>query len=145
MTAPESASRDRAPSPAKLAIEVLAGAIVLLVLWRLRNVALLCFAAIIFAALLRGLADPLTRKTRLRSRWAILIVIVVLASSFTIAMWRTGAPMLAQLQELRNTVPRAWATALHWLQGQPFGPQIMSWTSDAAELKVPWARGTVLR
>ena len=89
MTAPESASRDRAPSPAKLAIEVLAGAIVLLVLWRLRNVALLCFAAIIFAALLRGLADPLTRKTRLRSRWAILIVIVVLASSFTIAMWRS--------------------------------------------------------
>ena len=140
MTAPERASRDRAPSPAKLAIALLAGAILLLVLWRLRNVALLCFAAIIFAALLRGLAQPVTRWTRLPARWAIVLIIVVLASSLAIAMWRSGQPMLTQLQELRNTVPHAWATALHWLQGQPFGPQIMNWTNDAAELKVPWAR-----
>ncbi len=141
MTAPGKTPRDGArPSPGRLAIEVLAGAILLLVLWRLRNVALLCFAAIIVAALLRGLAGPLTRSTRLPSRLAIVVVIVVLVASMAVAMGLTGAPMLRQLQELRNTVPRAWATALHWLQAQPFGPQIMSWTSDAADLKVPWTR-----
>ena len=127
-------------SQARLAIQLLVAAILLLVLWRLRNVALLCFAAIIAAALLRGLAEPLTRFTSLPSRFAIVVVIVVLASVLVIALWLTGQPMLGQLQELRNTVPRAWATALHWLQAQPFGPQLMSWTSDAADLKVPWAR-----
>jgi predicted PurR-regulated permease PerM len=127
-------------SQAKLAIEVLVGAILLLVLWRLRNVALLCFAAIITAALLRGLAEPLTNATRLPARYAISIVIVVLVSTLVVAMALTGQPMLRQLQELRNTVPRAWATALHWLEAQPFGPQVMDWASDTAEFKVPWAR-----
>jgi predicted PurR-regulated permease PerM len=127
-------------SLARLAFELLVGAILLLVLWRLRNVALLCFAAIIAAALLRGLAEPLTNATGLPSRFAIAIVIVVLASALVVAMALTGQPMLRQLQELRNTVPRAWATVLHWLDAQPFGPQVMDWASDAADLKVPWAR-----
>ncbi len=127
-------------SPARLAVQVLFVAIALLVLWRLRNVALLCFAAIIAAAFLRGLGDALARSTRLPPRLAIAFVIVILATLFVAAMYLTGAPMLRQLQELRNTVPRAWATALAWLQAQPFGPQLLNWTSEAADLKVPWAR-----
>jgi predicted PurR-regulated permease PerM len=128
------------PSQARLAIQLLVGAVLLLMLWRLRNVALLCFAAIIAAALLRGLAEPMARRTGLPQRIVIVIVIVVLTLLLAIALWLTGQPMLRQLQELRNTVPRAWATALSWLQAQPFGPQLMNWSSELADVKVPWAR-----
>jgi predicted PurR-regulated permease PerM len=71
---------------------------------------------------------------------AIGAVIVVLVTVLATAMWQSGAPMLHQLQELRNTVPRAWETALHWLQAQPFGPQLIAWMNEAADVKVPWAR-----
>ncbi|MDQ6639701.1 MAG: AI-2E family transporter [Pseudomonadota bacterium] len=130
----------RRASQVRLALQVLAVALLLLVLWRLRNVALLCFAAVIAAAFLRGIAEPLAGFTRLPARVAIVVVIVALVALLVTAMWLTGQPMLRQLQELRSTVPRAWATALQWLQAQPFGPQLMAWAGETADLKVPWAR-----
>ena len=54
-------------------------------------------------------------------------------SSIVMALWLTGQPLLLQLQELRNTVPRAWATALRWLEAQPFGPQLLNWIGAADE------------
>jgi predicted PurR-regulated permease PerM len=130
----------RRASPARLAVQLVIGAVLLLVLWRLRNVVLLSFAAIIAAALLRGLAEPVVRSTRLSSRLAIVVVIVALAALMLAALWLTGQPMLQQLQELRNTVPRAWATVLSWLQAQPFGPHLLNWLDSAGDLKVPWDR-----
>jgi predicted PurR-regulated permease PerM len=130
----------RPAAPARLALQLVLGAVLLLVLWRLRNVALISFAAIITAALLRGLAQPVVRYTRVSARLAIVIVIVALAVLLVAALWLTGQPMLQQLQELRNTVPRAWATVLSWLQVQPFGPQLLNWLDSAGDLKVPWDR-----
>jgi len=130
----------RRASPARLALQLLLGGVLLLVLWRLRDVALISFAAIIAAALLRGLAHPVVRYTRLSSRVAIVVVIVALVILMLAALWLTGQPMLRQLQELRSTVPRAWATALGWLQAQPFGPQLLNWLDSGGELKVPWDR-----
>jgi len=128
-TADDGAPR-RAPQ-ARLAVQLLIGAVLLLVVWRLRDVALISFGAIIAAALLRGLAAPLARHTRLSARLAIVIVIVALTALLLAALWLTGQPMLQQLQELRNTVPRAWETALRWLQAQPFGPQLLTWLDSA--------------
>ena len=127
------------PSRARLAVQLFVGAVLLFLLWRLRDVALLGFGAIIAAALLRGLAEPVSRHTRMSSHFAIVVVIVVLAALLVTAFWLTGGPMLRQLQELRNTVPRAWATAMHWLLAQPFGVQLLDWTS-ASDVKVPWDR-----
>jgi predicted PurR-regulated permease PerM len=134
---------DRAPrgaSPARVAMQLLIGALLLLVLWRLRHVAMISFAAIIAAALLRGLAEPLVARIGVPSRLAIVVVIVALAALLLAALWLTGQPMFRQLQELRNTVPRAWATVLSWLQAQSFGPQLLNWLDSAGDLKVPWDR-----
>lgn len=133
------AGAPRRASQVRLAVQLLIGAVLLFLLWRLRDVALLSFAAIIAAALLRGLAEPVARYARLSSHLAIVVVIVVLVALLVMALWLTGQPILRQLQELRNTVPRAWSTALHWLLAQPFGPQLLDWTS-ASDLRVPWDR-----
>lgn len=138
-TRTDDAGAPRRASQVRLAVQLLVGAVLLLLLWRLRDVALLCFGAIIAAALLRGLAEPLARHTRMSPHFAIVVVIVVLAALLVTGFWQTGGPMLRQLQELRNTVPRAWATAMHWLLAQPFGVQLLDWTS-ASDIKVPWDR-----
>jgi predicted PurR-regulated permease PerM len=130
----------RRAAPARLALQLLIGAVLLLALWRLRDVVLISFAAIVAATLLRGLAEPLARRIGVSSHLAIVVVIVALAAFLLAALWLTGQPMLQQLQELRNTVPRAWATALRWLQEQPFGPQLLNWLDSAGDLKVPWDR-----
>jgi len=121
-------------------MQLLLGALLLLVLWRLRHVAMISFAAIIAAALLRGLAEPLVARVGVPPRLAIVVVIVALAALLITALWHTGQPMFQQLQELRNTVPRAWATVLAWLQAQTFGPQLLNWLDSAGDLRVPWDR-----
>ena len=141
---PRPPARPRRRAPARLPIapawQLVIAVVLMLLLWELRYVALLCFAAIIAAAFLRGVAGPVARFTRWPARVAIVVVIVLLAALLVGAMSMMGQPLLLQLQELRNTVPRAWASVEQWLHTQPFGSQILSWTSDAADLKVPWAR-----
>ena len=125
---------------ARPAVQLLVGLVLMLLVWSLRNVALLCFGAVIAAAFLRSLAEPLARRTGLSSRIAILLVIVAMAALLAAAVWLMGQPLLDQLQELRNTVPKAWTTALEWAQRQPLGQRLLDWASAAADLKVPWAR-----
>ena len=120
-------------------VPLLLGFVLLLVLWTLRNVALLSFAAIITAAFLRLLSDPVMRRTGLPERWSIGVVIIAVAFLLAGTIWAVGQPMAAQLHELRNTVPRAWSIVLRWLQAQPFGPRLIDWGNDT-DLTVPWTR-----
>ena len=139
--APDPAPRGRGSggsSRAAWAVPLLLGAVLLLLVWALRNVALLSFAAIIAAAFLHLLGEPVARRTGLSERWSIVVVIVALLVLFAAAIWAVGRPMTDQLHELRSTVPRAWATVLQWLQTQPFGTRLIDWSNE--DLKVPWAR-----
>jgi predicted PurR-regulated permease PerM len=121
-------------------VQLLAGVVLLLLIWLLRDVALLCFGAVIAAAFVLSLAEPLARRTGLSSRLAILLVIVALVGLLSAAVWLMGQPLLDQLQALRNTVPKAWNTAREWAERQPLGQRLLDWASAAADLKVPWAR-----
>lgn len=122
------------------ALVLLVGTVLLLLAWTLRDVALLCFGAVIVAAFLRSLAEPLARRTGLTPRLAILVVVIAIAALLAASVWIMGQPLLDQLLELRNTVPKAWETARQWAERQPLGQRVMDWASAAADLKVPWAR-----
>src|SRR5512138_1232500 len=88
------------------AVLLLAG---LLLLWRLRDVLLMVFGAVIVAALLRAFSDPLTRATRLPPRLSVLVVAIGLVLLLAFCIWALGEPLARQLQELRTALPRAWA------------------------------------
>ncbi|MDH8618509.1 hypothetical protein QIH36_28000, partial [Klebsiella pneumoniae] len=49
--------------------------------WKLSNLLVLAFGAALLALLLRGLADELSRRTRLPAPWAVLPVIIALLGS----------------------------------------------------------------
>jgi predicted PurR-regulated permease PerM len=122
------------------AVQLLVGVVLLLLAWALRDVALLCFGAVIVAAFLRSLAEPLARRSGLTPRIAILVVVIAITALLAASVWIMGQPLLDQLLELRNTVPKAWETAREWAARQPLGQRAMDWASTALDLKVPFAR-----
>ena len=128
------------PSASVLAVRLVIGLAALLVLWQLRDVALFFFGAIVAAAILRSLAEPVASYTRFSPGAAVVLVALILVTLLVGILWLVGQPMVQQLQELRSTVPRAWSSVVNWLHSRPFGAQILSWGSAASEVKLPWER-----
>ena len=87
-------------------------AVVLLLIVFAVDVLLLVFASILLAILLRSLAEPLAARLRISPRWALAIVVALLALSFSIIGWSIAPAIGEQVRELRSALP----TALQRLQ-----------------------------
>lgn len=129
--------RHAAASPA---VQLLIGVVLLLLVWSLRSVVLLTFGAIIAAAFLRGVGDPIARRVGMSPRLAILLVILLMVGLLALAMWAMGQPLLQQLQDLQTTVPRAWASLQAWAANQPVAKRLLEWSGAASGFTIPWAR-----
>jgi predicted PurR-regulated permease PerM len=123
-----------------LALQLLGGTVLVLLLWALRDVALLCFGAVIFCAALRALSEPLSSRMGLSPRLSLLLVGIFLLLVLACLVWLLGEPIATQLQELRNALPRAWATARDWVQHRPLGQRLAGWMNATPDFSVNWAR-----
>ncbi|HKO68712.1 MAG TPA: AI-2E family transporter [Burkholderiaceae bacterium] len=88
---------------AKLAF---AGVVLLLIVFAV-DILLLLFASILLAILLRSLAEPLAARLRISPRWAVLVVVAVLAASLSIIAWVIAPSIGEQVRELRASLPEA--------------------------------------
>jgi predicted PurR-regulated permease PerM len=79
-----------------------------LFVWRTLDILLLLFGAILFAIALRSLSDLIERWTPLPEGWALGLAIVSLLAVITLAVWLFGAEARAQVDVLREALPRAW-------------------------------------
>jgi predicted PurR-regulated permease PerM len=128
----------RTPTPPWLiAIALVVG---LILLWTLRDVALLFFAAVLLSSFLRSLSEPLSRRTHLPPRPALLVTVAAILVLIAAAVWATGVPMARQLQELGTTLPAAWAAFQHWAASFPVGQRLLDWMGGARDVAVPWAK-----
>jgi predicted PurR-regulated permease PerM len=93
--------------------------------WFLREVLLLAFGAVILAVLIRALARPLMRHTRLRERWAVMTVVVMLGLATTGMCWLFGSQVAAQLQGVSERLPQAMQSVRTWLEGSTAGQFIV--------------------
>ncbi|HET9643902.1 MAG TPA: AI-2E family transporter, partial [Burkholderiaceae bacterium] len=108
--------------------------------WHLREAIILFFGAVLVAATLHALADPLVRRGLLGPRAALATVVAAVISGLAIGLWLLGDPLAQQLQALRVELPKAW-TALHeWLQRTQVGVRVLAAMGDLGDLQVPWAR-----
>jgi len=121
-------------------LRVLAAAVALaaaaLIVWQLKGLLLLAFAAVLLAVLLRALADILCARLKIPAKLSVglaaVVVVAVLAGSF----WLFGREISAQVDQFIETVPQAWeqlqahAEDVGWLGG--FIDQIEQWASPAA-------------
>ena len=92
---------------------VLAGAVILTV-WALSSVVLLAFLAVLIGVMLRGLADQLTRLTRLPTWASLTVVSLVLVLAVGGVAWWTGPRFVAQGEQLWSAV----SGQLQHLQGR---------------------------
>ena len=82
-------------------------ALALLLIVFAADIVLLVFASILLAILLRSLAEPLAARLRISPRWALAIVVTVLAISIGLIGWSIAPAIGDQVRELRATLPAA--------------------------------------
>ncbi len=76
--------------------------------WQLREVAIVMFGAVLFAAALRAMASPLIRISGLPDKPVVAVVVLSLLLTLGLAVWLLGDQVSEQLQALRSALPRAW-------------------------------------
>ena len=113
--------------------------LLLALLWRLRQPAMLVFGAVLFAATLHSLADPLAARSPLSARAATGVVLAALLLLLAAMLWLVGAPLSEQLHDLRQQLPNAWKGVRGWLQDQPFGQRLLELADDLRAGELPWS------
>lgn len=99
----------------RLVITIAVAAIALL-LWRLRDLMLLLFGAVLVSVILSVIASPLRERLRLPAPAALAIAVFVLVALFSWAFWMFGAEIVAQSATLGEALPRAWQTLQRQLE-----------------------------
>jgi predicted PurR-regulated permease PerM len=78
--------------------------------WKVIDVALMAFGGIVFASVLRALANLVKRYLKLPGRWSIVAVLLLLFLLFGALSWAFGAQLIDQAEQLRTRLPAAVAT-----------------------------------
>lgn len=121
-----------------MAWRLFAAVLLIVLAWTVRDTLLLVFGAIVVAVLLRALAQPLVERLHLKTRYAVLLVLLALAAVLGAGLWLIGAPLAEQLQTLRGALPEAWAALRGWLQKLPGGERVLQWMADLDQAQLPW-------
>ena len=78
------------------------GAFLILIIWLLRDIVLLGFAAVLIACVLRGVADFLRRRSGLDPSWSLAVVVGILVLLLTGLIWWRGSEIVGQVQQLSD-------------------------------------------
>jgi predicted PurR-regulated permease PerM len=93
--------------------------------WRLADVLLLAFSAVLVAALLHALANPLIQRLGLRRPIALSVSALALAAGAGASLWLFGHQVAAQLAALGELLPRAWSLIQSRVAQWPMGADIL--------------------
>lgn len=105
-----------------LAVAVVASA---LLVWQLRDILLLVFAAILVAIIFRTAADWLSERTGLPHGLSLAVVLLVIFGAIGLAGTIFGAELNAQMAELFANLPAAWSAVEVRLGDSAFGARVL--------------------
>lgn len=92
-----------------------------LLAWRLMDLFMLLFGAVVVAVVLRVLAEALEKYARLPPRWSVLVTLLLLLALTAGGLWLLGDPLAEQLERLREGLPAAREAVLGWLNDSRAG------------------------
>jgi predicted PurR-regulated permease PerM len=101
--------------------------------WVLRDVVLIAFGALVFAAVIRALAWPFHCRLGLREGWSVALIVVVLVISGIGLSWLFGRQIGQQLHGLSERLPRAVAEVRDWIEAQPVGQFVLTHVSGMVD------------
>lgn len=104
---------------------IIGAALALLLFWRLSDLLVLVFGAVIVAVLLNAAAEPISRKTGLGKRSALAIVVLSIASAIAVLLVLFGAQINSQFSDLARNVPEGWKDLERIIGGFPFGDELV--------------------
>jgi predicted PurR-regulated permease PerM len=87
-----------------------------LLTWRLRDLLLLLFGAVLVAVILSVMAKPLRQRLGLPGALALALAVAMLLALFLSAFWLFGAEVAGQSATLQKAIPGAWQALLHRLE-----------------------------
>ncbi|MBX9737094.1 MAG: AI-2E family transporter [Phycisphaerales bacterium] len=126
----------RARSQLFLAVALIA---LSLLAWRLSDVLVLMFGAIIVAVALQAVAAPLERRLGMSERVSVAVAVLLTLVATVVGAWLIGDRLVEQTAELRQRIPRALEALVGWARGHPIGVALLEvWDSSTAE-DVNWA------
>lgn len=102
-----------------------------LALWRLRDAVTVAFGSIVLAVGFRGLADAVSRRTRLPAGFALAAVIAACLGVMALSFEVFGASMAAQFTELGSELPKSLRSLATQLNQTPPGHELLSQARDA--------------
>jgi predicted PurR-regulated permease PerM len=114
------------------ALLVLACVALALFAWRVRDVLLLVFGAVLLATVLRALADTISQWTPIGGRWAFMVSVGAVLGLVVLAGWLFGAEIHSQTDQLLEALPRAWQQLENQLRGAAWFSALQDRLSGAA-------------
>jgi predicted PurR-regulated permease PerM len=105
----------------------------LVLMWQLADVLVLTFGAIVVAAIVRGLARRLEQWFGLSTHTAGILSTLSILALLGLAFWLVGGALTNQVDQLRQSIPEAWAAAAAWLESSALGRQLLQVVEEARE------------
>jgi predicted PurR-regulated permease PerM len=99
--------------------------VIALLAWRLADVLLLAFGAVLTGILLNALAAPLTQRLRLPRPISLSLAVAGLAGAIGASVWLFGQQVAVQAVTLGELVPRAWQALEAQLATSPLGAYVL--------------------
>lgn len=136
-------SRDLPATALRAVLALAAVAIGAIVLWRLADVILLLFGAVLVAVLFHAVAGPIRQRSRLPRTAALVAAVLVVVAFFGFIFWLFGYEAQAQFDNLSELLPRAWAALKARLTASPFGRYLLEGMDGSrhpeGRLLIDWA------
>lgn len=108
----------------RLLVALLIGALALAA-WRLSEIAMLLFAAMLMAVGLRAASRGLRRITGITEALGLALAVLLFLLGLGLALWFFGTVAASQLDEVARQVPTGLRLLLEWLQAHSYGRYIL--------------------
>jgi predicted PurR-regulated permease PerM len=113
-----------------IAIALLAVAVIV---WAISDMLIIAFGAIVFATVLRALAEPLARVTGWGERWALVAVVLSLLAMVVLLFWMFGHQAARQFAEMREQIPAGIERLRNWVAGSQVGKVLLGLFTSSTE------------
>ena len=112
--------------------------------WRLMNLALLLFGAVLIAIGLRAGSQWFARSARIGTAGGLVVVVAMFLATLGAALWFFGSVAADQVDELAKQIPAGVDILLRWLQSLPYGQFALEKARNAsASGATGWAGATL--
>ena len=108
--------------------------------WKLLDLIMLVFGAVIVATVLRALAAALERHARVPTQISVVAALLLVVFMIAAVAWFVGDPLAEQFEILRQRLPAALDAVMQWLNNHRLGVAALQYIEEARGNDAsPWA------